>query len=282
MANVDYDGPAPASAWRRLAVGSWGELTDPQIYGLIDLDARAMLARIEAERAAGVRLTVTQLVGRGIAEALRRCPSANVVLRRRRVWQRASVDVFMHVAVPAQSGDPSKAELSGVKIDRADQLDLRAFVAEFEQQLERTRVRRDQAIDRTRTTVARIPRLLLRPLLRLTQWLTYDLNLDLSRFGVARDPFGSVAVTSVGMLGIETAFAPLYPIGGPPVLLTVGAISPRPIVDEHGAIVARPILRIAGTFDHRVVDGVQIAKLAGELRAILEVEVADAWRGSAA
>jgi pyruvate dehydrogenase E2 component (dihydrolipoamide acetyltransferase) len=277
MGNVNYEGPAPESAWRRLAVGSWGELSDPQIYGLIDLDARAMLARIESERAAGVRVTVTHLVGRGVAEALRRCPSANVVLRRRRVWQRASVDVFMHVALPAADGSASRAELSGVKIVDAAQLELRAFVAEVERQLERTRVHRDQALDRTRTTVARIPRFVLRPLLRLTRWLSQDLDLDLSRFGVARDPFGSVAVTSVGMLGIETAFAPLYPIGGPPVLLTVGAITQRPIVDEHGQIVARPLLRIAGTFDHRVVDGVQIAGFARELRTILEVEVAHAW-----
>lgn len=277
MGNVNYEGPAPESAWRRLAVGSWGEPSDPQIYGLIDLDARAMLARIESERAAGVRVTVTHLVGRGIAEALRRCPSANVVLRRRRVWQRASVDVFMHVALPAADGSASRAELSGVKIVDAAQLELRAFVAEVERQLERTRVRRDQALDRTRTTVARIPRFVLSPLLRLTHWLTQDLDLDLSRFGVARDPFGSVAVTSVGMLGIETAFAPLYPIGGPPVLLTVGAITQRPVVDEHGQIVARPLLRIAGTFDHRVVDGVQIAGLARELRSILEVEVAHVW-----
>ena len=266
MANVQLDGPARESGWRRLSVGSWGELTDPQIYGLMDIDARAMLARIEAERAAGVRVTVTQLVGRGVAEALRRCPSANVVLRRRRIWQRSSVDVFMHVAVPSKDGDRAGAELSGVKVAGAERLGLREFVGEAERQIEGTRVRHDQALDKTRVSVSRIPRLLLRPMLRLSRWLAYDLNLDLSKFGVASDPFGSVAVTSVGMLGIETAFAPLYPIGGPPVLLTVGAIKDRAVV-EHGEIVVRPILRVAG--------------LAKELRSILEVEVADAWPASA-
>ncbi len=276
MPNLNLEGPARESGWRRLAVGSWGALGDPQIYGLIDLDARALLARIEAERGAGVRVTVTQLVSRGIAEAMRRCPSTNVVLRRRRLWQRASVDVFMQVAVPSRTGDRARAELSGVKIVDAERLDLRSFVAEVERQVARTREQHDLALDRTRASISRIPRVLLRPVLLLSRWLTYDLDLDLSRFGVATDPFGSVAVTSLGMLGIEAGFAPLYPIGGPPVLLTVGAIQQRAVVEDD-RIVARPILRIGGTFDHRVVDGYQIAALANELRSILEHEIPDAW-----
>lgn len=276
MPNVNFVGPARESSWRRLAVSSWGPVTDPQIYGLIDLDARAMLERIESERAAGVHVTVTHLVGRGVAEALRRCPMANVVLRRRRLWQRASVDVFMHVSVPSDDGDPAKAELSGVKIVGAEQLDLHGFVSETKRQIVGTRERKDQALDKTRASISRIPRRLIRSILLFSRWLTNDLNLDLSRFGVARDPFGSVLVTSLGMFGIETAFAPLYPIGGPPVLLTVGVIKQRAVV-EDGEIVARPMLRIGGTFDHRTIDGFQIAQLAAALRQILEHEVRDAW-----
>lgn len=276
MANVALHGPAHESGWRRLAVGSWGRVSDPTIYGMIDLDARAMLARIEAARGEGLRLTVTQLVGRALAEAIARCPEVNVILRGRRVWRRATVDVFMQVALPADDGDRSKAELSGVKIAAADQLDLRSFVHAVSDKLRGTRERRDAALDKTSASMARIPRSLLGRVLRLGRWLSYDLNLDLSRLGVAADPFGSVAVTSVGMLGIETALAPLYPIGGPPIVITVGAITPRPVAVD-GEVVVRPVLRLGGTFDHRLVDGFQIAGLAKQLRAILEVEVADAW-----
>ena len=279
MANVALAGPAHESSWRRLAVGSWGQASDPTIYGMIDLDARAMLARIEAERARGLPLTVTQLVGRGVAEAISRCPEVNVLLRRRRVWRRASVDVFMQVALPAADGDRAKAELSGVKVSSADQLDLPSFVGDVREQLEATRERREAALDRTRASVARIPRPLLSGVLRLSRWLSYDLNLDLSALGVAADPFGSVAITSVGMLGIETALAPLYPIGGPPIVITVGAITPRPVAVD-GEVLVRPVLRLGGTFDHRLLDGYQIAGLATQLRAVLEVEVEDAWAAS--
>lgn len=272
MPNIVYTGRARENSWRRVATSFWASPRDPTIYGLLDYDARALLERVAALRAAGHRITVTHMVAKAAAEALARHPECNVVLRRRRVWQRANVDVFLQVAVPGE-GDETEAELSGVKIERADKLDLVAFGAAVEAKVGKARATRDLALDRSRRQMARIPRLLLRPLLRLSQWLTVGLNLDLSRLGIARDPFGAVAVTSIGMWGIETAFAPLLPIAGPALLLTVGAIKQRAVVDEHGEVVARPILRIGGTFDHRLLDGYQLAVLAGELQRLLERDV---------
>ena len=272
MANIEFVGPARESAWRRLAVASWRASEDPTIYGMMDLDARPMLARIEAARARGVRLTVTHLVARAMAEAIARNPNTNVVLRRRRLWQRASIDIFMHVAVPSEDGDPAGAELAGVKIDGANQIPLDVFVEEARTKIAETRAGRDHELATVRANARRTPRWLLPRVLRVARWLNYELNFDLSAFGIARDPFGSAAVTSLGMLGIETAFVPLYPIGGPPVFLAVGAVEERAVVDE-GEIVVRPMLRLAGTFDHRILDGFQIAKLAAALRSILEREL---------
>jgi pyruvate/2-oxoglutarate dehydrogenase complex dihydrolipoamide acyltransferase (E2) component len=252
----------------------WGPQGDPTIYGSIDLDARVLLDRIEALRADGVRVTVTHVVAKAAAEALHRLPDLNVVLRRHRSWQRQGVDVFLQVSVEdATRPGLATTELSGVKIEDADRLDLVAFAHRVDTEIARTRTAKDQALDLTRKRLAKIPRFALRPLMQAARWLTTDLNLDLSAFGVSKDPFGSICITRVGMLGIETAFAPLL-MGGPPMLITVGAIKQRAVVDDDGQIVARPILRLGGTFDHRVIDGYQIAVLAKQLRTLLEREVA--------
>lgn len=276
MPNIKLAAPAKESAWRRLAVASWGGLDDPTIYGLMQLDARAMLARIEAARAEGIALTITHLVARGLAQALARCPECNVVQRGRRVWRREQVDIFMHVALPDAAGDRGAADLGGVKIERVDHLSLAQFVDATRARV--TEVRRAEDLDTTRMrrSVAQTPRLLLRPGLRFTRWLNFTLNLDLSPLGVPRDPFGSAAVTSLGMLGIEAALVPLYPMGGPPVMISVGVVRERAIV-EDGEVVARPMLTLGGSFDHRVLDGYQIAGLAAALREILEQDVAEAW-----
>lgn len=277
MANITLAGPARESSWRRMAVASWSGIEDPTIYGLMELDARAMLRRIERERARGLHLTITHLVARGLAEAMARCPETNVVLRRRRVWRRESVDLFVHAALPDPSGDRGAADLAGVKIDAVETLGLADFVAASQAKLAQLRAGQDRNTGRVRASVSRTPRALLRPLLRATRWLNYELNLDLSALGVPRDPFGSAAVTSLGMLGIEAALVPLYPIGGPPVFVSVGAVRERAVV-EQGQVLARPMLTLGGSFDHRVLDGYQIGGLASTLRQILEQEVEDAWQ----
>ncbi len=276
MPNVRFTGPARESSWRRVATGMWGPQSDPTIYGMMDVDARALLARQAELDAAGVRVTVTHVVAKAASEVLRRLPDLNVVLRRHRTWQRAGIDVFLQVLVRDES-DPglATAELSGIKIEDADRYDLVEFARRVDAEVARTRKSKDQALDRTRKQLAGVPGFALRPLLKLARYLMTELNLDLSRFGVSRDPFGSIAITSVGMLGIETAFAPLVPMGGPPLMITVGAIKQRAVVDEQGQVVARPMLRIAGTFDHRVVDGFHLARMANELRSLLERDVAN-------
>jgi pyruvate/2-oxoglutarate dehydrogenase complex dihydrolipoamide acyltransferase (E2) component len=273
MPNILYRGRARESSWRRVATAFWNPPRDPTIYALLDYDARALLDRIAALRAAGHHITVTHVVARAVAVALARHPECNVILRGRRVWQRANVDVFLQVNVPSEGGEASEAELTGVKIEAADKLDLAAFGAAVDAEVDEARATRDLALDRSRRQMARIPRFMLGTILRVSQWLTVTRNLDLSPIGMARDPFGSVAITSIGMWGLETAFAPLLPVAGPPLLLTVGAIKQRAVVDEHGQVVARPILRIGGTFDHRLFDGYQLTGLAREMQHLIERDV---------
>ena len=273
MPNIHYQGPARESSWRRMASAAWEHPRDPTIYGLLDLDARALLRRQDELRSAGTRVTVTHFVARAVALALARQPELNVVLRRGRVYRRADVDLFVHTAIP--HADPEQAELAGVKLRHADRMTVVEIAAEVARRAERLRAGQDEEITRTRRSLASTPRRGLKPLLKLVHRLAFEWNLDLRRFGVARDPFGSAAITSVGMLGVDIGFAPLFPLGGPPIVITVGKVEPRPVVDEQGQVVARPTLRFAGTFDHRLMDGVHLAAFSKEVARLLEHAVGE-------
>lgn len=273
MPNIDLAGPARESSFRRMAMGAWGAPSDPTIYGFLDFDMERAQARVDRLRAEGVRVTWTHVVARAVALALGRLPDMNVVPRSGRVWARAKVDVFVQVAMPGKDGELGATDLSGVKIKDADRKDLGAMASEMAERIEKVRRDEDPELRDSKRSIARAPRLLMRPLLVLLHFLQVHLNLDLRRFGLPKDPFGSALVTSVGMLGVDTAFAPLFPIGGPPVVITVGAVQLRPAVDAEGRVVARPLLRLGGTFDHRAFDGYHIACFAKELRRFLEDEV---------
>ena len=272
MPNIVYKGPLEDSSFRRMAMGVWDLPGDPTIYGYMDLDMRRAMARLEALKAEGHRVTVTHLVARACALAIGSLEDLNAMPRLGRAYQRETVDVFIQVALPSEDG-LGKADLSGVKIRSADTKNIEAFSVEFKEKTDRVRSGNDEEIKASKASINRTPRWLMRPMLRVLRFVQFTLNMDLRWMGVARDPFGSALVSSVGMLGVDGAFAPLFPIGGPPIVMTVGAVKQRPIVDEDGSIIAAPVLRLGGSFDHRVYDGFHLATFGNALRQFLERDV---------
>ena len=75
-------------------------------------------------------------------------------------------------------------------------------------------------------------------------------------------------VTSVGTLGIGHAFAPLVPMTRLSVNVALGQVEERAVV-EDGKVVARPVVPLTATFDHRVIDGYQAGRLGETFRDIM-------------
>jgi pyruvate dehydrogenase E2 component (dihydrolipoamide acetyltransferase) len=87
------------------------------------------------------------------------------------------------------------------------------------------------------------------------------LGLNLSRFGIPYDAFGSCMVTNVGIFGIPAAWAPLVELSRVPIVLTLGAVRDA-VRAHHGAPTVRKSATIGVAFDHRVMDGYHAGKMA--------------------
>lgn len=258
--------PMPdASSFRRMAAAMWSRPADPTIFGAMDLDAGPLLAFIEDYRArTGKRLTVTHLVAQAVARAFAEHPGLNAKVRfGGRLERRTSVDLF--VSVSTENGK----DLSGVRVDGADRLDLDGWVDTLEAKARGIRSGKDASFEKSRSLFRLLPFWLLRPLLRLVDVLTNELHVHLPAQGLPRDPFGTAVITNVGSFGIDTAFAPFVPLGRCPMLLLINEVRERPWVVD-GALVVRPVLRLCGTFDHRIIDGHAAGLLARAIRTALE------------
>lgn len=250
-----------------MSVAAWAAPDDPTIYGLLDIDVSRLLPVLERlSEQSGQRITLTHAVARAVALGLREHPDLNVIVRGGRIYERRDVDVFLQVAVVEEGQSP---DLSGCKIERADTKSLVDMAAEISQRARSIRKGEDLEIRASKKRIAGIPGLLMRPILLLMGWLTYTLNLDGRLFGLPRDPFGSVMVTSVGMFGIRVGFAPIFPPSRCPALLLVGALEDRAVVRD-GEVVVRPMVTLTGTFDHRVIDGYHGGLLARTIKTLLE------------
>ena len=266
-------GPAPAGrapraqrvrGWRKLAGSAWGPPADPQFYGDMDVDAGALLDYIEdVRRATGVHLTMTHLVGRAVAHGLATVPELQARLARGREYPRASVDVFF--IVTAEGGH----ELTGVKIQDANRKSAMEIAGELRRRCAAIEGGNDPELGRGKALLTRLPPSMLRAALNLGAWLTSDLNLDLSRFGMPQQAFGGAMITSVGMWGITHAYSPLASYYRVPLLVLVGAVRKMPVVVDD-QVVVRPVLSLTATFDHRYADGFHAAQFARAARGYLE------------
>jgi pyruvate/2-oxoglutarate dehydrogenase complex dihydrolipoamide acyltransferase (E2) component len=248
--------------WRKLATASWSSPHDPQFYGDLEIDAASMLSYLNVVRdRTGVHATVTHAVVRAIAHALDTVPQLNIRLAHGREYERSSIDVFVIVA----AGD---SELTGVKVREVNRKSLADVANEIEARAGAIRAGTDVEFGRTKRMLTVLPLRALRRGLRLAAWLTSDLGLDAPKLGLPREAFGSAMVTSIGMTGISHAYSPLAPYYRVPFLVLVGAVTEKPVV-RSGQIIARPILTLTATFDHRYVDGLQAASFAHAAQAYL-------------
>lgn len=253
-----------ATGWRKVAASIWGHPNDPQIYGDLELDATNLLAFIEdARRLTGAHVTVTHAVGKAIAHALAEHPDLNVHLYRGRFLPRDSVDIFFVASVAGGK------DVSGVKVVGADRKSVAEIAEELERRVGRIRAGDDREVGGATGVLDATPTWLLGPALRFVTWLTADKNMNLKRLGLPRQAFGSAMVSSVGMFGVQKAYGPLAPLYRVPMLALVSEVALKPVVVD-GEIVARPILTMTATMDHRYLDGSHAARLGRSVRAYLE------------
>jgi len=253
-----------ASPFRRMATGMWPHPSDPTIHGSVDIDATRLLAFLKQQREQHeVKVTITHAVARAVAVSLDNHPELNAKVRfGGRIERRQDVHVFVSVATDGGR------DLSGTRIDHANRKSALEMARELGAKVARVRDGSDEHYERSRRVFQKLPWWLTRLAMLATDVITNELHWDLPSQGLPVDPFGSAIVTNVGSFGVDTAFAPLLPIARAPILVLVSEVRDRPWV-EQGQLTVRPVLRLCGTFDHRLIDGFAAARLSREISAML-------------
>jgi pyruvate dehydrogenase E2 component (dihydrolipoamide acetyltransferase) len=255
------------SAFRKLALGSWDDASDPSVYGTLELRMDRAVDYVEKFRqATGKRLTVMHMLVKATAMALAQMPEANAVIRWKTIYQREDISIFFQVAM---TDDPGNVDLSGVNLKDVDKKSLAQICDEAQERIEKVRARKDAELEKTRDTFRRLPSMLLGPAFKVVSFLQYTLNLDLSALGVPKDTFGSAMITNIGSLGLDQAYVPLFPPSHTPILLAVGAVRDGLVVEDGKPAVAK-VMKVNATFDHRLFDGYHAAIMSKVLRKWME------------
>jgi pyruvate dehydrogenase E2 component (dihydrolipoamide acetyltransferase) len=256
------------SSWRKISVGMWKTPADPTIYGFETVDVSRLVPYLEeVSRVSGTKVGVAAYCAKLMATVFEEYPDLNVVMVGKKVHRRKTIDIFCQVAVGNEKA--SQADLSGIKLAEADKMDLVEIAKKLGSRAEDVRTGQDAEMEKTKSMVDVVPPWLMGGMLKVVDFLTFNVPFDLDKLGIRSDPFGSAMVTSVGQFNIKQGFAPLVPASRVPLVALPGVLHKAPFVTENGDVEARDALTVSCTFDHRVYDGYQIGRIVDVIRDVL-------------
>jgi pyruvate dehydrogenase E2 component (dihydrolipoamide acetyltransferase) len=183
----------------------------------------------------------------------------NCFIRRGAVVGRKHLDVMVPVQVGGETG------VTAAIIRNAHARKVSDIAAEIRDKATRSRGGEEIRAAKNKYVLNRIPWPLRRPIFRLLKWVTVDMGIEIKALGLSAHSFGSFVVSDIGSFGLNTGMTSLMPAAKVPCVVVLGKIEEKPVV-RKGEIVIRTILPLTGTFDHRIVDGMQIGKFARGLK----------------
>lgn len=244
----------------------WKKPSDPSVYGQLEINATALLKRMEEENAkGGDKITLTHLLIKSLALVLARFPEMNALIRRNRLYLRDHVDLFVQVFIEEEEG----SDLSGATVRDAHQLSLKQIAEQLSGQSKKIRAGEDPNLKHSKQTLKVLSPRLMKWTLRLLETIAFDWNWNARFLHLSANPFGAAMITNVGVFGLEMGWAPLVPFSRTPLVMTVGTLAEKPVA-ENGQVVLRPILPLGFTVDHRIIDGFLAGRAAKYLKEIFK------------
>lgn len=242
--------------WRITAAAIYTTPTDSRVYGTLDIDVTDAKRFLDSKRGKGVKITMTHLATVVLARAMAfDVPEMNCFIRRGGIVGRKYIDVTVPVAIGGGEG------VSAVLVKDAHARTVTSIAEEIRSGAEDNRAGRESTTVKNKYMLNRIPWPFRRPVFRLLKWITVDMGVTIKALGLSADSFGSFVVSDIGSFGLNTGMTSLMPAAKVPAVIVLGKIEDKPVV-KNGEVVIRTMLPLTGTFDHRIVDGLQIGKLA--------------------
>ncbi|MBA2403470.1 MAG: 2-oxo acid dehydrogenase subunit E2 [Bdellovibrionales bacterium] len=253
--NVNILPAQKLTSWRKISMGSWRPNGDSHVYCEIRVNAEQAVKKIKAMSASsGQKITMTHFMGKVMGKVLKEVPDLNVLVRLNNIYARRDVDIFFQVSL-------DETELSGHVVRCIDTKSLASISQELTDTVVAIRKDEDQTFKKIKQSWNAIPTFMAKCVLDVIAFVSYTLNLNIKGSNVPKDCFGSMMITNIGSLGFSSAFVPLAPYTRIPLVLALGKTELRPVCREDGTVTSEQQISLCFTFDHRVMDGAQGAKM---------------------
>ena len=245
--------------WRVASAAIYTTPTDSRVYGTLDIDVSDVHRFVKEKRLRGTKMTIVHVTVAALARAVAfDVPEINCFIRRGGVVGREHLDVMVPVAMDGEG-------VTSVIVRDAHTRTVTSISKEIADKAARARRGAETKTAKNKYLLNRIPWPFRRPVFRILKWITVDMGVEIKRLGLSENSFGSIVLSDIGSHGLTTGMTALLPAAKVPAVIVLGKIEEKAVV-RKGEIVTRTIMPMTGTFDHRIVDGAQIGRLAHSIK----------------
>lgn len=259
--NVALGKEVKVSNWRKSALGTYSQSGDCQVYCIQSINIENALEFIEKSPKT---ITLTHLAGKAAGLMIEKYPQINNILRFGKLYSRQDISVFFQVSVDTEGKD-----LSGHTIRDINKKSIFEIQEDMHKVITKIKQGDDVNYKKVKSTMTLIPSFIVGPFIKLYGFILYGLNIWSPLFGAPRDSFGSMMITNIGTLGMQTALVPLVPFSRCPLIMAMGAVYEKPVA-KNGKVVIQKTIDCGWTLDHRIIDGVVGAKMAMYFKELME------------
>jgi pyruvate/2-oxoglutarate dehydrogenase complex dihydrolipoamide acyltransferase (E2) component len=252
---------------RRLLYSMWRPPTDGRTFGVQTVDVTSLLECIKKrnDASSGPKITITHALSKGIGTiALDEKYDLNGHFFMGRFLRHRTKDVG--VLVTARDGK----DLGAVKISSIDRKTLKEISAEVKAYAEAFR-RQEENTDHKKASnvLSSLPFFMIRAVVDVVGFLNNRLGIPTKGYPSQEFPMGRLIISSLMTYGVDIAFPPLVASMHMPAAVVISAVHSKVVVFE-GKPAVRKVVNLCWTFDHRFSDGVDLAKIAIEVRNLFE------------
>lgn len=242
----------PLSFTRRMVIASVNGNKKNAIHCITEIDvSEPRKLRKEHFEKTGEKLSFTAYIVKCFAEAIKDFPQINSFIRGNKLI--LLDDITISVLVERNINGMNIPEPIGIRKTQDKS------IKQIHQEIRKAQKNKGNELgDLGGTTwVKFIPGFLLRTFIKIA-----DRNIKMAKC------YGKIAVTAVGMFSDFGVW--FIPHGTATVLLTIGSLNKKNILDISGSITSKEFLCITASFDHEIIDGAPAARFMNRFEKILK------------
>ena len=228
--------------------------TDAEVYLNDKIDVTELLKYLEKKNAAhpDYKTTVFHCFVLAIGRMIKERPKMNRFIQGRRMYER--YDISLSFVAKRRFTDHAEEALMFFTPKDEDTLDSFSWHIAGEVKEMRRSEHSTGGIDSTIDSFAKIPRLLLMPVIRIIRWMDFwGVNPKALTDGDTN--YSTVLLSNLGSIKGPAVYHHLNNYGSNSIMVTIGTIHKEEMVMEDGTKQVRDVVEIGATLDERIADG---------------------------